>query len=328
MKQHIAKDITQKNLRHAKIPLLISWALTHRCSQHCLYCKIWKLHCSELNTKQAISIIEQLSALGTILICFSGGEPLLRDDIGDILDYTHKKRILFDISSNGLLVKQKIRQIKNARLVCLSLDGPQNIHDKIRGNGSYVKVIEAAILVQKQNIPVYFRTVLSKMNLGSIDDILNLSRKMKIKIIFQPTTSIYYGNGEQNQCTPPVKDYRNIIDRLIKEKEEGDQYIQNPLRVLKYLRKWPISARIPCVSGKVFFHIFPNGKISPCIWGKNPKYIRGRSCLTLGLAKAIESTSEEKCEGCWDAAACNFNFSFFHASKDIKRAIRGIYTEI
>ncbi|MFA6358393.1 MAG: radical SAM protein [Candidatus Omnitrophota bacterium] len=318
----------QDNLENSKIPLLISWAVTHRCTQRCRYCKIWKLPCSELNTKQAFSIIDQLSELGTILICFSGGEPLVREDIGDILGYTYKKKITFDISSNGFLVKQRIKQIKNARLIVLSLDGPQVIHDKIRGEGSYLEVIEAAALLRKQNIPVYFRTVLSKMNLGSLDDILKLSRRMGIQIMFQPATSTYYGSSRQNQFAPVVQDYRKVIDRLIMKKENGEQCIHNSLKVLKYLRRWPLAASIPCVSGRVFFHIFPDGRISGCIWGKNPKHIKAKSGLVLGIEKAIASIPIDKCAGCWDAAACNFNFTFSQASKDFKSLTKNMPTDI
>lgn len=318
----------RKNLARAKIPLLISWALTHKCSQHCRYCKIRQMRRKELNTGQIFSIIDQLSESGTILICFSGGEPLSRDDIGEILAYTKKKKILFDISSNGHLVPEKIGLVKNARLICLSLDGPENIHDKIRGNGSYSKVIRAAALLRKRNIPVYFRTVLSKMNTGSLDDILKLSRRMGIKVIFQPATRTYYGNAGQNRCAPPVKDYRKMIDKLILEKEKGEPYIHNSIEVLKYLKKWPGPAPISCVSGKIFFHILPDGGISSCIWGKDPKNIKSGNCLTLGLARAIQSVPTDKCQGCWDAAACNFNFVFFQASGHIKNLGENISAEV
>ena len=320
--------LVRKNLARARIPLLISWALTHKCTQRCRYCKIRKMRREELNTKQIFSIIDQLSGSGTILICFSGGEPLLRDDIGEILAYTKKKKILFDISSNGHLVQKKIDLIKNARLICLSLDGPEDIHDKIRGSGSYSKVTRAAALLRKHNIPVYFRTVLSKMNTGCLDSILKLSRRMGIKVIFQPSTRIYYGNARKNHYAPTVKDCRKTVDRLILEKEKGEPYIFNSLEVLRYFKKWPGPAPIPCVSGKIFFHILPDGEISPCIWGKDPKSIKSRNCLTLGLAKAIQSIPADKCRGCWDAAACNFNFVFFQSSGNIKSLGKNIYTEV
>lgn len=307
-----------------KRPLLISWALTHRCNQRCLYCKIWKRNCRELGKKQVFSIIDQLSALGTILICFSGGEPLIREDSGDILEYTHKKGILFDISTNGFFVKKRLKQIKNARLICLSLDGPAGIHDIIKKAGSYSRAIDSAILLKRENIPVYFRTVLSKINLESIDYILKLALKLKIKVIFQPVTRTYYGSGKHNEFMPLINHYRAAIGKLIKEKESGNPYIQNSLKVLDYFKKWPFPAQIPCVSGKIFFHISPDGKFYPCIWGKNLRYLKAKSCLKQGIAKAIESISEENCEGCWDAAACNFNFSFFDSIANPKKTVDDI----
>jgi len=263
----------------------------------------------ELSTDDALFIINELASMGTILICLSGGEPLLRNDIGKITSFIRKKNISFDISSNGYLIKKKISQIEGVRVLCLSLDGPEKLHDQIRGRkGAYKNVLEAAQAAKKRNIPVYFRTVLSRMNLDEIDHVLNIAANLKIKVIFQPATQNLYGTDNKNPVASFTKKYREAIDKLIAEKVSGNEYIYNPIPLLKYNRRWPEISRINCISEKVFFHIGPDGVVYPCIWNRNLKTLQGRDCLKLGIKEAISSLPKASlCDGCWDSAACDLN---------------------
>ncbi|MFC1658037.1 radical SAM protein [Candidatus Omnitrophota bacterium] len=316
MRQNIPAVAIQKRLQKAKSPFLISWALTHRCNHNCLYCQIYKIKCREMNTKEALRIINELAAMGVMLICLSGGEPLLRDDIGEIINFIRKKKIAFDISSNGYLVEEKISQIDGLRALCLSLDGPQEIHDYIRRKkGAYKRVLEAARLAKKKKIPVYFRTVLSRLNLNRIDFILNLASRLEIGVLFQPATENLYGTDIKNPIAPFQKKYREAIDKLIMEKQKGNRFIQSPLPVLRYIRQWPLAARIDCISEKIFFHLGPDGKIYPCIWNRNLHALRGQDCLKLGVKKAIAALAKSPvCNGCWDVAAYGLNYSYLNTS--------------
>ncbi len=126
-----------------KTPLIVSWAITTRCNKSCAYCDIWNIKVKELETAHVFSLISELSRLGTRIIHFTGGEPLLREDIGMIIDCCSERGILTSINSNGSLMKQRIKELKNLNLVGLSLDGPEDVHDSIRGKGSYGEVIAA-----------------------------------------------------------------------------------------------------------------------------------------------------------------------------------------
>jgi MoaA/NifB/PqqE/SkfB family radical SAM enzyme len=276
-----------------KIPLLISWAVTHRCTRQCRYCRISGVKRPEMGTAQAHAVIDRLAKQGTMLICFSGGEPLVRDDIGELFAHCRKKGIDFDISSNGDLVRQKIKAVRKCRLLVISMDGPKEVHDAVRGKGAFSTAASAALEAKENGVPVYLRTVLSRHNLHCIDETLAVAELIKIPVIFQPVTKNYYGSTKRNDALPIASAYRTAMDRIIARKREGHPYIQNSEQVLNYLRRWPARSPIDCVSGKVFFHIFPDGQMTHCIWGKDPR------------------KPEAKCDGCWDAAACNFNFSFF-----------------
>jgi len=94
-----------------RFPLAVGWNITYRCNLQCKYCGWWENRASELNTKDIIGLIKELAFLGTKFISFSGGEPLLREDLGDIIDFCKMKGIYVSINSNGTLVKEKIKNI-------------------------------------------------------------------------------------------------------------------------------------------------------------------------------------------------------------------------
>ena len=99
-------------------PLDATLILTNRCNNNCVYCQIPKnLKCDELNTEQVKKIIHELKKIGIWRISLSGGEPLIRDDIKEIIDYCHEKDIFVSLNTNGKLVKKRISDIKKVNLV-------------------------------------------------------------------------------------------------------------------------------------------------------------------------------------------------------------------
>ena len=80
----IGHSILKSKLLKKSSPLTVGWSLTNRCNHECKYCGIPNVKSNELTTEQIFSIIDELSELGTKIIQFTGGEPLLRDDIGKI----------------------------------------------------------------------------------------------------------------------------------------------------------------------------------------------------------------------------------------------------
>ena len=308
-------DIIQERFRNLRMPILCGIAITRRCNQKCLYCQVWDMEHRELKTKEVFSIIKQLSELGMHRFCLTGGEPLLREDIGRVINFAYNKNMKVEVSSNGSLVKNRISDLKGVQVLCISLDGPEHIHDEVRAKGSFKKVIEAADIARKRNIAVSFRSVISKMNFGYIDDILDIAKDLKTNFIFQPVTPIILGTHRINPLAASLEEYKQAFGRLISEKEKGNKFILNSLTGLKYfyghLCGWPKPRRISCISGRVLFHIEPDGMLYPCISGSacDTQGLRGRDCLKLGVKEAIRSLRVPGCRGCWNAASFELNYS-------------------
>ena len=107
--------------------MAVSWSLTFLCNQRCSYCDVWKYRKEELDLPQVEKIIDELSCLGTKWISFTGGEPLLRSDLESIIAYAKSKNIYVSVSTNGVLVPEKINILKLADKVKLILDGPEDV---------------------------------------------------------------------------------------------------------------------------------------------------------------------------------------------------------
>lgn len=321
-----ARDMTFKNRLSAiqkvlaikflgkKIPIVVTWPITNRCNFQCQYCERWKRKTEELTTKQVFSIIDELKSLGTIRISLSGGEPLMREDIGQIIDYAKSRGISVVLTSNGSLVPQKIEEIKNLDLLKLSIEGREKIHDRIRGKGSFKKVLKAAEIARQSRIKIVFNSVLTALNLNQIDFLLNLAEKHQTGARFTALNIAHAGKDKIEPLFPKRRDYREAVEKLIKAKREGKSVL-NSLAGLKYLQSWPTPCHpdseraqrvegerscvrffglrsrndtcFKCFAGRAFAHLSAEGKLYPCVIMEGK--IQGGDVLNLGFGKAFEN---------------------------------------
>ena len=317
----IGIEVIKSKLFKKKIPLVVGWAITNRCNYQCKYCSRWKKKTKELSTKQVLSIIDELKQLGCQRIVFTGGEPLLRKDIGLIVNYCKKKGLTVGINSNGSLFRKRINELKKIDFLTLSLDGPEKIQDKLKANGSYKKVIEAIKTAKKNNINTSLTTVISKLNLSYLKNILKITRKYDILVYFQPVSMIYdYDNLKEFKC-PPNK-YKELIDELITLKRKGNEQIGNSVPGLRHLRNWPKPKKIKCAAGMIRCRIEPNGDIYPC--GRVIGKITHQNCMSLGFKEAFNRLKKLNCSNCWCFNDVELNLAYSLKLGPIKNLLKTI----
>src|SRR4030065_2154297 len=93
------------------VPLVVSWDVTRKCNLKCSHCYINATKDElqgELNTEEAKRLIDQITDVSRPLLILSGGEPLLRTDIYDLLQYGADKGLRMGLGSNGSLIKQEV----------------------------------------------------------------------------------------------------------------------------------------------------------------------------------------------------------------------------
>ena len=136
-------------------PVTVIIRVTHRCNQRCLMCGEWGekgflKNLPEEEIKRELSTSEITSFIGKIayfrpFISFFGGEPLLRDDIAEIIRFTSSKHLLTTMNSNCLLLKKRAEGLVRSGLTYYkaSLDGPSEVNEKIRvSKDSYKEAVE------------------------------------------------------------------------------------------------------------------------------------------------------------------------------------------
>lgn len=304
----IALELLEANLLKKRAPVIVSWLLTYRCNQKCLYCDSWKMKTAEIKTKEILSLITEMKHSGTQILHLTGGNPLLRDDIGIIIEHTKKNNIVIDINSNGSLVKEKIDQLIGLDLLTLSFDGPEKIHDFIRGNGSYKNVMEAVEIAQKKKLKLRFNTVLSKFNLDKIEFILKKAKEFKIPVSFQPARLRTLAGLEMNPVISEENAYKKAINNLLLEKKRNN-YIINSIPGLKHLCNWPNPARIKCVNSLIICRLQPNGDMNGC--GRN--YMASENvpnAIKLGFKNSFDKLTYITCKECWCASFIELNYLF------------------
>lgn len=316
-------SLLKAKLNAKKVPFLVQFTLTNRCNSFCSYCyaRYYDRYQEDLSDEQVFKIIDQLAIAGTWRVNLVGGEPLLRENIGGIINYVKKRGMECAMTTNGHLVPQKIDELKNLDILCLSLDGEQKAHDVNRGEGSFAKVTEALEVASSHRIPLQIATVLTKENLNSLDFIFAIAYKYSIPIGF---TTLITQSSPEGKVTPSGipsdEEYRKALRKIIEAKKKRIPILFS-VKSLEYSLRWPLSYKqdkiigkrpdfeyIPCLAGRFYGIIDANGDIYPCpaLVGE----VSALNCLEVGLKKAWEEAGKHKCQTCHFPCNNDFNLLF------------------
>jgi len=169
-------------------PFLIVWDITKKCNLNCKHCyaNAGAESTDDITTDQAKQIIDILDKNSVPIISFSGGEPLIRDDIFELTKYASDKGIYVGLATNGTLITpHKAKQMKKAgiKFVQISLDGATaETHDSFRGvEGMYEKTIQGIKNCVNQDFFVNVAAVGTKHNISEIPDIIRLCNELHVK---------------------------------------------------------------------------------------------------------------------------------------------------
>ena len=301
-------SLLKAKLFNKRIPLAVRWQLTNRCVLRCVYCNIWNTPKKEISLNEILCILDQLAELGTQTISFSGGEPMLRKDIGEILEQTKKRNISTEMNSTGAFIAQSIEKLKYLDFLKLSLDGPEEISQLVRQKGSYQLAIEAAEAARGNNLNFIFTTTLTKYNIKHIDFIMKIAEKYNTLIAFQPLKNLYRGVEDISKFLPTPDDYRQAISKLINLKKKNNPYLRNSLAGLLHIYNWPNYKKLACWAGKIFCVIDTDGTLYPCdrVSYNNNKLLP--NCLGSSFEQSFLNLPNVYCSGCGFCGVLELNF--------------------
>jgi MoaA/NifB/PqqE/SkfB family radical SAM enzyme len=300
-----------------RIPLIATILITNRCNLRCTYCyaKVSDRQMEDLSKTDIFLMIDALKKAGTVLIVLSGGEPLIRDDVGEIIDYVRKKNLMCEVLTNGYPVEKRIDDLKKVDSLCISIDGDEQTHDRGRGKGSYATAVRALEAALAHNISTRIHATITTNNISSLRYLINLAQTYGVRV----NCAIAAKHTEDKSLNFNDKEIREFYKRLKEYKKKGC-LILNAYSTLDYLANWPLSFSyvnnngdetsgiklIPCKRKDFTCYINTDGKLYPCatIWGKN-----GLSVLDKGVQEAWDNLLNLRCRACITEVEANELFN-------------------
>ncbi len=156
------------------------WEVTLECNLRCGHCgsRAGKARADELSTTEALRVVGELAVLGTELLTLSGGEPTLREDWDIIAKAATERGVLVNMVTNGVYgsgrsASEIARRAKAAGMtnVGISVDGPKEVHDSIRGAGTYEKTLNSIREFTNEGVRVAVLTTINRMNFPVLEQI-------------------------------------------------------------------------------------------------------------------------------------------------------------
>ncbi len=167
-------------------PFIVIWEVTRACALKCLHCRAeaqYKADPHQLSLTEGKRLIDDIANLDSPLLVFTGGDPLMRPDLFELIQYaTEEKKLTVSMtpSATPRVTEDAIRKAKEAGLSrwAFSLDGSTaEIHDHFRGTkGSYEMTMRGIEYLKELQLPIQINTTVSKYN---IDDLANIAEKAR-----------------------------------------------------------------------------------------------------------------------------------------------------
>ncbi len=240
-----------------KKPVVV-WNMTRRCNLKCIHCYAHArdhAESNELSTAEGKTLIDDLASFGSPVILFSGGEPLVRNDLLELADYAVQKGMRAVVSTNGTLITRSMaKNLKAVGLsyVGISLDGMESVNDRFRGvNGAFQAAMRGIRNSQDAGIKVGLRFTINKYNSDEIKNIFQLLETMSIpRACFYHL--VYAGRGSKMiEEDLTHEETRAVVDLILNETKRlhdsgnpkeiltVDNHADGPYLYMRLLREIP-----------------------------------------------------------------------------------------
>ncbi len=260
------------------VPIFCQWEIGYDCNMDCKFCmpkrnKVLRAKYPQMNTEQAFGVIRQLERLGTRIINFSGGEPTLREDLPLLIREAKKRNMNVFFSTNGSMLKHRAKELLDADMIRVSIDGPKEIHDSIRRYpGAFDKAVDGIrALKDCGRKPMIVTAVTGLMTYDNLVYMAELAKSLDVQIDFSMVGVSLPSTIENpkpsdliEEQTELVKNRGWFIESVLKLRGEYGNTIADSTAYLEMLRMGGLS-KIGCKSLSANITIKPGGAVNlPC----------------------------------------------------------------
>jgi len=255
-------------------PFFVQYSLLNGCNAKCAYCNSPLREDSPLSTQQHLKILREFARLGTVRVKFLGGEPLLRDDLGVLVDEVVRLGMRSAVVTNGFLIPERMDVMRRIDEIVISIDGKREAHDRQRGAGSWDRVQRGIRACAREGLDFFLSAVVTRKSSGEIDGLLELATELGVMVNFQiPQFNVEMYGEAARDWMPGPEEIREIVGRIVRAKEAGAPVLFSS-RSYRKTRDWGDFSlerverpgeRSPCTAGRYFLQVEPNGDLYPCV---------------------------------------------------------------
>lgn len=248
------------------VPVKTTLELTYRCNLRCVHCPVSET-AVELPASGWKKILDEAEEVGAAIICFSGGEPLMRDDFFEVASHARRLHFSIQIKTNGTLVdEEKAAAIADLLPTSVEINifgGDAETHERItRVPGSFAATLESVRLLAERGVEVSVKSIIMKSNFNGMRAIIDLVETLGVEFHVDPTF-------------PPRVDgsLDNLSERL--SGKQLREFMATPEIAERYHQRECLTPW--CQVGTSEISVAPTGDVFPCThWRKNLGNIKTR----------------------------------------------------
>lgn len=262
-----------KSRMYTHKPFFLAHAITFGCNAKCKTCTAWRLTPrmkEDMSTREVFRLLDEAYDFGMRGYYLFGGEPLIRKDIGEVVDYAKDKGFLTTMNTNASLLASKAMSLRNLDFAFVSVDYFNEYNDFIRGRrGSFDDAIRGVRRIREVgNTRITLVTTISTLNLDAMEPMAKLAKELKVGISYnsvEPSLDFGLTTGADSPNLDlglSKAQLHNFYATLLRLKREGYPLMETE-QVLKHFtegRPWK------CEFPKMFVYVSADKKIFNCTY--------------------------------------------------------------
>ena len=244
--------------------------LTYRCPLHCAFCYNpldYAAVRDELDTEGWFRVMREAREMGAVQMGFSGGEPLVRDDLELLVAEAHRLGFYTNLITSGVgLTETRIAALKEAGLDHIQLsfqDSTRELNDFLSSTRTFDLKKKVAALIKKYDYPMVMNCVLHRHNLPHVDKIIDMALELDAEYLELANTQYYgWAMKNQQQLMPTLEQVRQA-EQVVNDYRAR---IGNRCRLLFVVPDYYEDRPKACMNGwgAVFLAVAPDGAALPC----------------------------------------------------------------
>ncbi|MEB3791871.1 pyrroloquinoline quinone biosynthesis protein PqqE [Acinetobacter sp. IK40] len=256
------------------LPLWLLAELTYRCPLQCPYCSNpldYAQHKNELSTQQWCDVFDQARQMGAVQLGFSGGEPLVRQDLEQLVAHAHQQGFYTNLITSGMgLNEQRIAQLKQAGLDHIQISFQASdpvVNDALAGSKhAFEQKYEMCCLVKQYDYPMVLNFVIHRHNIDQIEQIIELCLELNADTVELAICQFYGWAFLNRQGLLPTQEQLTRAEQVTNAYREKLRQQNHPCKLIFVVPDYYEERPKACMNGwgKIFFTVTPDGTALPC----------------------------------------------------------------